>query len=59
MKVYEVNFTTISDWTPFDESNMSEYVKAETAQEAIQIVKQLSKYYVKNICFCCEIKTLN
>ena len=59
MKVYEVNFNKMSDWIPFDMSNTSEYVQAESVQEATQIAMKLLGIKKKDICFVAPIKTIN
>ena len=59
MKVYEVNFNKMSDWIPFDMSNTSEYVQAESVQEATQIAMKLLGIKKKDICFVAQIKTIN
>lgn len=59
MKVYEVNFNKIGDWIPWDIVNTSEYVKAESVQEATQIAMKLLGIKKKDICFVAPIKTIN
>ena len=49
----------MSDWIPFDMSNTSEYVQAESVQEATQIAMKLLGIKKKDICFVAQIKTIN
>ena len=59
MKIFEVNFMTHELIPPFSQSNTSEYVKANSKEEAIQIARDLSEYDMVSVCFCREIRTIN
>lgn len=59
MKVFEVNYMCQEEWPPFGDSNDSQYVKAETKQEATSIAIKLLGIKKSKICFVKEIKTIN
>lgn len=59
MKIYEVNYDTISDWIPWDKANASKYVKAETVQQAKEIAIKILKIKPQDICFISAIETIN
>ena len=59
MKIYEVNYNKQSDYIPWDMVNASDYVQAETVEEAKKIAMKMLSIKSKDICFVAPVKTIN